>query len=125
MIENDRLGNLEEMILLMVILVQDEAYGITVRAAYLQQFGQDISLSAVHTVLRRLEKKGFTQSKLGGASAERGGRRKRLYEVTRYGYKKAAEIQDQRNRVWELILKLYSALKRSVFVRSVEPMLPV
>lgn len=106
MADKDRLGNLEEMILLMVILVQEEAYGITVREAYLKQFGQDISLSAVHTVLRRLEKKGFTKSKLGGASAERGGRRKRLYEITRYGYKKAAEIQEQRNRVWELILKL-------------------
>lgn len=106
MAEQDRLGNLEEMILLMVILAREEAYGITVREAYVQQFGQEISLSAVHTVLRRLEKKGFTKSKLGGASAERGGRRKRLYEVTRYGYQKASEMQQQRNRVWELILKI-------------------
>ncbi|MCB0629418.1 MAG: PadR family transcriptional regulator [Saprospiraceae bacterium] len=106
MAEQDRLGNLEEMVLLIVILVKDEAYGITVRDAYVKQFGQEISLSAIHTVLRRLEKKGYTASKMGGASTERGGRRKRLYEVTRYGYKKAAEIQEQRNQLWELILKL-------------------
>ena len=106
MTEQDRLGNLEELGLLIVILVQKEVYGITVREAYAKQFGQEISLSAIHTVLRRLEKKGYTVSKMGGASTERGGRRKRLYEVTRYGYKKAAEIQEQRNRVWELILKL-------------------
>lgn len=106
MTENDRLGNLEEMVLLVVILVQGEAYGITVRDAFIQQFGQEISLSAIHTVLRRLENKGFTTSKMGGASAERGGRRKRLYEVTRYGYTRASEIQEQRNRIWELILKL-------------------
>ena len=105
-IMNDRLGNLEEMILFMVMLVHDEAYGITVRDAFMGQYGQDISLSAVHTVLRRLEEKGFTTSKLGGASPERGGRRKRLYRVTRYGYKKITHIQEERMRIWELLPKL-------------------
>lgn len=103
---NDRLGNLEELVLLMTILVRDEAYGITVRDAFIEQTGQDLSLSAIHTVLRRLEDKGYTRSKLGGASPERGGRRKRLYEITPYGYKKAAEIQEQRSRIWALIPKL-------------------
>ncbi len=103
---NNRLGNLEEMILLMVILIRDEVYGITVREAYQQHFGQKISLSAVHTVLRRLEQKGFAISKMGGANAERGGRRKRLYEVTPYGYRKVEEMQQQRTKVWSLIPKL-------------------
>jgi len=102
----DRLGNLEEMVLLMVILAKEEAYGVMVREAYMQQYKQDISLSAIHTVLRRLEEKGFLISELGGASAERGGRRKRLYRVTAFGYKKLTEFQEERNRIWALIPKL-------------------
>ncbi len=103
---NNRLGNLEEMILLMTILVQDDAYGITVREAYIKQYEQEISLSAVHTVLRRLEKKGFVESNMGGASAARGGRRKRLYRITAYGYKTLQQIQEQRLRIWNLLPKL-------------------
>ncbi|NRB49344.1 MAG: helix-turn-helix transcriptional regulator [Saprospiraceae bacterium] len=102
----DRLGNLEEMVLLMVVLVKEEAYGVLVREAYMEQYKQEISLSAIHTVLRRLEEKGFLVSELGGASAERGGRRKRLYSVTAFGYKKLTEYQEERNRIWSLIPKL-------------------
>ncbi len=103
---NDRLGHLEEMILLMIIIVEEEVYGITIREAYKEHCGQEISLSAVHTVLRRLEKKGFAVSKMGGASAERGGRRKRLYEVTPYGFRTASQLQDKRSKIWSIIPKL-------------------
>lgn len=102
----DRLGNLEEMVLLMVVLVKEQAYGVLVREAYIEQYKQEISLSAIHTVLRRLEDKGFLVSELGGASAKRGGRRKRLYRVTAFGYQKLTEYQEERNRIWSLIPKL-------------------
>lgn len=102
----DRLGNLEEMVLLMVILVKEQAYGVLIREAYMEQYKQAISLSAIHTVLRRLEDKGYLVSELGGASAERGGRRKRLYKVTAFGYKKLTDVQQERNRIWALIPKL-------------------
>ena len=101
-----RLGNLEEMVLLMILLVHEEAYGITVRATFLEHYDQNISLSAIHTVLRRLEKKGFTVSEMGGASTERGGRKKRLYRVTPYGYRTIREIHEQRSRIWALLPKL-------------------
>ena len=103
---NNRLGNLEEMVLLMTILVHEEAYGITVREAYIKQYKQEISLSAIHTVLRRLEKKGFTVSEMGGASTERGGRRKRLYKITPYGYRTVTELQEHRSQIWNIIPKL-------------------
>ncbi len=102
----NRLGSLEEMILLMIVLVHDEAYGIRVKDTFIKQYQQQLSLSAVHTVLRRLEKKGFTTSKLGGASQERGGRRKRIYKITPYGYKVLSAIQEERARIWSLIPKL-------------------
>ena len=100
------LGNLEEMILLIVAVMNDEAYGVSITDEYNQQTGNDISLSAVHTVLRRLEAKGFIESEMGGATQDRGGRRKRLYKVTKYGFKTLEAIQESRMRLWNRIPKL-------------------
>jgi DNA-binding PadR family transcriptional regulator len=94
------LGNLEEMILLVTAVMQDEAYGVTITEKYRQHTQHSISLSAVHTVLRRLEKKGLIESYMGGATRERGGRRKRIFKVTSYGLKVIATIQVQRARLW-------------------------
>jgi PadR family transcriptional regulator PadR len=69
------LGFLEETILLLVLVMDGEAYGFSVSEAYEQHTGKSISISAVHTVLSRLEKKGLVKSQMGGATAERGGRR--------------------------------------------------
>ena len=98
-----RLGNLEETVLLILLLMKDEAYGVSVRDVYVDQTGHDLSLSAIHTVLRRLEKKKLIKSSLGGATQDRGGRRKRLYQVTRLGYQAAHGIQEERTRLWNMI----------------------
>ena len=82
---NQNLGNLEETVLLIVAVKQAEAYGYTVSETYHEHMGSRISISAIHTVLKRLEKKGLIASKMGGATAERGGRRKRIFEVTKIG----------------------------------------
>ena len=100
------LGNLEEMILLVLMQMKDEAYGVSIHETYVSQTNHTITLSAVHTVLRRLEKKGFITSEMGGATADRGGRRKRLYTVTRFGYRTASALQAQRTRLWKFIPKL-------------------
>ena len=99
----ENIGNLEEMILLVLMSMKDEAYGVSIRDSYIAQSNHNISLSAVHTVLRRLEKKGFIISSMGGATEERGGRRKRLYEVTRYGFTTLERLHEQRLRLWNNI----------------------
>lgn len=99
------LGHLEEMVLLVVMVVADEAYGITIREAYMKQTGNQISLSAIHTVLRRLEKKGFINSQMGGATQDRGGRRKRLYSITRAGHKSLETLHEKRLRLWQMAPK--------------------
>jgi len=99
------LGQLEESILLVVMIVE-EAYGVSVAEAYSLQTGRSISIPAVHTVLKRLEKKGFVKSHMGESSPERGGRRKRIFEATPYGYKVIAQIRETRMRLWSLIPKL-------------------
>jgi len=57
----------------------------------------------VHTAMYRLEKKGFVESYYGGASAKRGGRKKRLYKITQAGVKVLAEAKAQREAMWNLL----------------------
>jgi len=99
------IGNLEEMILLVVASLDTTAYGVSVTDEYNQISNNNISLSAVHTVLRRLEQKGFIKSVMGGASAERGGRRKRLYQITKTGFEIMEHIQMNRQKMWARIPK--------------------
>jgi len=99
------LGELEELILLMVALFSKEAYGVSITEELKNQAGRNISISAVHAVLHRLEQKGFVKSKMGGASDERGGRRKRLFSITAYGRNALEESRDTRNYIWDLIAK--------------------
>lgn len=99
------LGELEELILLMVALLNKEAYGVSITDELKKQAGREISISAVHAVLHRLEEKGFVKSRMGGASQERGGRRKRLFNITTYGRNALEELRDTRNVIWKLIAK--------------------
>jgi DNA-binding PadR family transcriptional regulator len=97
-----QLGNLEETVLL-IALYLDEVYGVSVAGEYKKQTGHGISIPAIHTVLRRLEDKGLLKSKMGEASPERGGRRKRLYEATSHGLNVIREIKKERVRLWSKI----------------------
>lgn len=97
-----QLGNLEETVLL-IALYLDEVYGVSVAEEYKKQTEHDISIPAIHTVLRRLEDKGLLRSKMGDASPERGGRRKRLYEATAHGLNIIREIKKDRVRLWSKI----------------------
>ena len=103
MIQN--LGHLEESLLL-IVMIEEEAYGVSVAEAYEKEIGKPISIPAVHTVLTRLEKKGLIKSHIGAATPERGGRRKRIFEATPYGYKVISQIRENRLRLWSLIPKL-------------------
>lgn len=99
------LGELEELILLMVALLNKEAYGVTVAEELKAQANRELSISAIHAVLHRLEEKGFVKSKMGGASTERGGRRKRLFTITAHGRNALEELRDTRDLIWTLIAK--------------------
>lgn len=97
------LGYLEETILLLILTMEDEAYGYSVSEAYERHMNKSISISAIHTAMSRMEKKGFIKSYMGGATAERGGRRKRLFEATEKGKAAIREIKDNRQKLWNLI----------------------
>ncbi|CAA9233298.1 MAG: Transcriptional regulator, PadR family [uncultured Cytophagales bacterium] len=97
------LGEFEELVLLIVALHNGEAYGVSVAKELLEKTGRAVSISAVHVALHRLQEKGLVASNLGGASAERGGRRKRYFTATAHGQHTLREIRDTRNQLFDLI----------------------
>ena len=82
--KNYKLGNFEELVLLLVGVLYDKAYSVSIVDEYTKQTGKNINISAIHTVLYRLEEKGYLESKLGESISERGGKRKRLFYLTPY-----------------------------------------
>lgn len=71
--------------LLIIAILHENAYGVHFMGEVMNQTGRKVNISAVHTAMDRLEKKGFLSSYMGGATAERGGRRKRYFNVTNLG----------------------------------------
>ena len=100
-----QLGTLEEMILI-ILLMKDETYGVEIAKEYESQLNQSISLPAIHVVLKRLEKKGLVKSKLGAPTAERGGKSKRMYQATNQGYEVTKSMQERRTDIWKMIPKM-------------------
>lgn len=97
------LGEFEEIVLLTVAVLGERAYGVSITTELDEQSGRSVSLSAVHAALQRLEEKGMVSSYMGDATAERGGRRKRLFSVTTQGSQILHEIRAVRERLWESI----------------------
>lgn len=97
------LGEFEEMVLLMVAILDGEGYGVTVSQALEEHTGRIVTFGTVHNTLIRLEEKGFVRSELGGATAERGGRRKRLFRITALGSQALQEVQQLRQNLWQLL----------------------
>jgi len=75
------LGEFEHIVLLALMRLGDEAYGVTVRQEIADRTGRDVSIGAIYATLDRLQRKGFVTSRTGEASAERGGRAKRHFRV--------------------------------------------
>lgn len=97
------LGEFEELVLLMIAILDGDAYGVTVSQEIEQQAGRVVTFGAVHNTLIRLEEKGFVTSEMGGATTERGGRRKRLFKLTALGKTALTDIQLLRNKLWNLM----------------------
>lgn len=94
-----RIGAFEELVLLAVGGLAGEGYGVTIQADLERETGDTISLGAVYATLDRLERKGLLRSRTGPATAERGGRRKRLYRITPDGAAAVREMQRIRSRL--------------------------
>ena len=98
-----QLGEFEEVVLLTVALLYDDAYSVAVIEELALRLDRPMSLGAVHRTMQRLEEKGLVSSRFGQATAERGGRRKRLYKVTAIGEQALREVRRLRNELWTAI----------------------
>lgn len=90
--KGEYLGEFEELILLTVASLLDDAYGVSVMKYIKQETNRAVNISAVHEGLKRLQRKGFIESRLGGATKVRGGRRKRYFILTDFGKSGLEEI---------------------------------
>jgi PadR family transcriptional regulator PadR len=81
------LGRFDHLLLLAVIRLGDEAYGMTIRRELAARTGRDVASGAIYTALARLETRGYVRSRLGEPTPERGGRAKRFYRVLAAGEK--------------------------------------
>ncbi len=97
------LGEFEELVLLVVAALQGEAYGVGVMDTLEREASRSVNISAVHAALRRLESKGFVKSEWSEATAERGGRRKRLFSITQEGSLALQQVRDVRVNLWKQI----------------------
>jgi PadR family transcriptional regulator, regulatory protein PadR len=100
------IGELEELILLAVCILDGDGYGISVKKEVERHSGRSILLGAIHITLYRLQDKGFVESQLGGSSEKRGDRRKRLFKITKKGMEQLRASQKVRQKMWGLIPQL-------------------
>jgi len=96
------LGELEELVLLTITSLGDHAYGVSIQQSLEEKCQRIISIGALHSTITRLEEKGFLKSWMGGATAERGGRSKRYFEVTQAGREALSETKALRDELWRL-----------------------
>jgi PadR family transcriptional regulator, regulatory protein PadR len=106
-----QLGEFEELVLLTVAALQQEAYGVEIKRELESRLKTQLSVGSVQSALKRMEEKGFLTSAFGEATQKRGGKRKRIYATTSYAQKVLAEMRDVRAGLWESIPKLAPQLK--------------
>ena len=97
------LGEFEEVVLLTVVVLYTEAYGVAIIEEMEKRLNRKVSIGALQTVLRRLEEKGMLTSAFGEATKIRGGKRKRYFTVTQYGQQVLNESKEQRLALWNAI----------------------
>jgi DNA-binding PadR family transcriptional regulator len=96
------IGEFEELVLLTVASLAEDAYGVTIKEAIEKRTDRSISMGALHSTITRLEEKSYLKSWLGEPTQERGGRRKRYFEVTHQGKVELHNIKALRDELWKL-----------------------
>lgn len=95
------LGELEQIVLLAVLRLGSEAYGVPIVEEIERRTGRAPSRTAVYIALTRLEKKGLVASRLGEPTRERGGKAKRFFRLLPAGLERLRETKTVLSRMWE------------------------
>lgn len=95
------LGEFELMVMLTLIRLGEEAYGVPIGRAIEESSGREVALGSVYAALERLEQKGFVSSKVGEPTAERGGRAKRYFRITNAGLRQVRKTRQTLINLWQ------------------------
>ena len=101
--KGNRLGEFEELALLAVLTLDDQAYGVVVQETIERETGREVTLGAVYAALERMEHKGLLRSTLSETTGERGGKRRRLFGVTSAGLRTLGETRRAREALWNAV----------------------
>jgi PadR family transcriptional regulator PadR len=101
--EHSYLGEFELMILLTILRLGDDVYGVPLSKELSILRGRDVALGSVYAALDRLELKGLIASSLGESTPERGGRAKRYFRVTKQGLRSVRETRRVLSKLWKIL----------------------
>jgi DNA-binding PadR family transcriptional regulator len=102
----ESLGNFELMVLLALIRLGDDAYGVPISKEIQESTGRDVLLTSVYATLERLEEKGLAASAMGDPTPERGGRAKRYFRITAKGLGQVRDTKLALTRLWKGVPEL-------------------
>ena len=102
----NNIGNFELMILLALIRLDENAYGVPISKEIEKRSGRGVSVPSVYAALERLEVKGFVSSELGEPTLERGGRAKRYFRITAKGVREVRETRRALVKLWDGLARL-------------------
>ena len=108
-----RIGEFEEVVLLTVGILGDNAYGVSIKEDIKIRLNRKVSVGALQTSLRRMEKKGYLKSQQGETNSKRGGRPKLYFRLTAHGYQALNYSRETRNNLWDAMPQIDLNLKLS------------
>ena len=110
MAKREFLGGFELLVLLALIRLGDDAYGVPISEAIEQSSGRDVSIGSVYITLDRLSGKGFVSSRVGEPTAERGGRAKTYFHITAKGLHEVRQAQRTLTNLWTGVRQLHGGI---------------
>ena len=106
MAKREFLGGFELLVLLALIRLGDEAYGVPISEAIEDSSGKEVAMGSVYITLERLEQKGLVSSRLGEPTAERGGRAKTYFRITAKGLREVRQARRTLMNLWQGVPQL-------------------
>ena len=106
MAKREFLGGFELLVLLALIRIGDEAYGVPISVAIEESSGKDVAMGSVYITLERLGQKGLVSSRLGEPTAERGGRAKTYFRITAKGLREVRQARRTLMNLWQGVPQL-------------------
>jgi PadR family transcriptional regulator, regulatory protein PadR len=106
-----KLGEFEELVLLTVLSLREDAYGVEIKNTLERRMKTKLSVGSIQSALKRMEEKGFLTSEFGEATQVRGGKRKRIYSTTSYAHRVLSEMKEIRSSLWKTIGNLIAQPK--------------